>query len=245
MGPGVGAPRARSFQHDPGSALEQQAKNASGPNRVSRSSVRHAPAVANHNVLEAIGRRIAELRNQAGFTQEQLAAALDVSHRHLQRIEQGRINSTALSLARLAEVLGVELAEVFMPSSHVRRVGRPRKHKAAPAKKPAAPAKPAKAKPATGAKAKPRPAAPAKPAKRAKAKAKPAAKKRRPVKKPAAPPKAKPAAKAKAKARPAAPPKPAKRSAKAKAKPAAKKRPAKPADKKRPAKPKAKRPRKR
>jgi len=217
MGREAATSPARSFLDDPAFGARAQAFFSSEDRRVSWSHVRHGRNVANHNVLEALGRRIAELRRQAGMTQEQLAVALDIGARNVQRLEQGRLNSTVLYLARLASVLGVELPALFEPSSHVRRAGRPRKHKAEPAKKPAAPPK---AKPA----AKQRPAKPAAPPK-----AKSAAKTR-----PAAPAKVKPAAKAKA--RPAAPAKPAQP---AKAKAAAKK----PVAKQRPAK--AKRPRKR
>jgi len=98
------------------------------------------PHVANHKVLQAVGRRVAELRHQAGLTQEQLAEALDVGSQHVQRIERGSINSTLLALARLADVLGVELPALLEPSDHVRRVGRPRKTPA-PEEKAAAPAR--------------------------------------------------------------------------------------------------------
>ena len=74
--------------------------------------------------LENLGRRIAELREQTGLTQEQLALKLGVTPRNVQRIEQGRVNVQALSLLRLAEVLGVHPGELFEPSAHVRRPGR-------------------------------------------------------------------------------------------------------------------------
>lgn len=88
-----------------------------------------------NGLLEDIGRRIAELRWQAGLTQEQLAAALGVNNRHVQRLEQGRVNVGALMVIRLAKALGVHPGELFEPSEHVRRAGRPSK---AAAKKPAA-----------------------------------------------------------------------------------------------------------
>ena len=103
-----------------------------------------------NRTLDDFGRRLAELRAQAGLTQERLAEKLGVTTRHVQKLEQGLINAGVLVIVRLAAELGVHPGELFEPSSYVRRPGRPRKN---PAPEPAAPAKPDKK---TAAKKRPR-----------------------------------------------------------------------------------------
>lgn len=84
------------------------------------------------DVLRDVGRRIAELRAAQGWTQEQMAEALDVNLPYLQRIEGGRENLTVRSLARLAHVLGVRVGALFeAPTDRtVRGPGRPRRPRA-------------------------------------------------------------------------------------------------------------------
>jgi hypothetical protein len=47
-----------------------------------------------------------------------------MSPRSIQYLEAGRTNAPVLSLLRLAEVLDVQPAALFEPSTHVRRSGR-------------------------------------------------------------------------------------------------------------------------
>ena len=54
-----------------------------------------------------VGRRVAELRMNAGLTQEQLAVALRVSTRWVQRLEQRGENLTLHTLVKLANTLEV------------------------------------------------------------------------------------------------------------------------------------------
>ena len=60
-----------------------------------------------------IGERIKTLRKRAGLTQERLAERVGLDARHLSRLETGKHFPTLDSLERIAEVLGVELAEFF------------------------------------------------------------------------------------------------------------------------------------
>ncbi|MGH3803585.1 MAG: helix-turn-helix domain-containing protein, partial [Pseudonocardiaceae bacterium] len=63
-----------------------------------------------------IGERLRELRRPA-FTQHDLAAAADVSVAIIRKLEQGRRQTASIAtLARLARVLGVEVAELLGPS---------------------------------------------------------------------------------------------------------------------------------
>jgi transcriptional regulator with XRE-family HTH domain len=78
------------------------------------------------------GRRVAELRVDRGWTQEALAEEWQCSTRYVQNTEQGRENLTIKSVAKLANVLGVPMAELFLgPSTPPPRRGRPARSKPA------------------------------------------------------------------------------------------------------------------
>ena len=80
--------------------------------------------------IKDIGRRIAEIRRERGWTQEQGAERLGLQTNNLQRIELGMQNLTVRSLVRLANGLGVGLASLCeAPASRVVRPGRPRNDK--------------------------------------------------------------------------------------------------------------------
>jgi transcriptional regulator with XRE-family HTH domain len=67
----------------------------------------------------AIGERIRALRKPA-FTQHDLAAAADVSVDVIRKLEQGRWHTaSSATLARIARVLGVDVAELLGPSRPV------------------------------------------------------------------------------------------------------------------------------
>ena len=78
--------------------------------------------------LKKVGRRIAELRQGAELTQEQLAAKLKITLKYLQRVEAGRHNLSVDSLVRFSRVLKAEPKALFEePRSLMVNVGRPRK----------------------------------------------------------------------------------------------------------------------
>jgi transcriptional regulator with XRE-family HTH domain len=77
--------------------------------------------------LKDVGRRVAELRRDRGWTQEGFAERIGLQANNLQRIELGMQNLTVRSLVRLANGLGVGLASLFEPpASRAVRTGRPR-----------------------------------------------------------------------------------------------------------------------
>ncbi|MBM3148084.1 MAG: helix-turn-helix transcriptional regulator [Actinobacteria bacterium] len=57
-----------------------------------------------------LARQVLQRRRALGLTQEQLAAAADVRQSEISRIENGRGNPTVLTLARLADALGLEVS---------------------------------------------------------------------------------------------------------------------------------------
>jgi uncharacterized Tic20 family protein len=58
-----------------------------------------------------LGLKIVELRQQKGFTQEQLAECCDVSTRTIQRIESGEVEPRSFTRNNLSNVLGFDLGE--------------------------------------------------------------------------------------------------------------------------------------
>lgn len=59
------------------------------------------------------GKRIKELREKAGFTQNRLAEWAGVSQTHLRRVELGQQDITVGQLELVCDGLGVTLAEFF------------------------------------------------------------------------------------------------------------------------------------
>lgn len=59
------------------------------------------------------GKRIKELRERAGFTQNKLAEWAGVSQSHLRRVELGQQDITIRQLQLVCDGLGITLAEFF------------------------------------------------------------------------------------------------------------------------------------
>lgn len=79
------------------------------------------------DVVRQLGIRIRELRTtrQKGrMTQEDLAEKAEISVSFLSMIERGERAAHVLTLARLADGLGVELAELFQPAPRAKRGSR-------------------------------------------------------------------------------------------------------------------------
>ena len=81
-------------------------------------------------LIRSVGQRIGELRVAAGLTQSDLAVALDLSLKYVQRVEGGTANLTLRSLEQFAFALGVTAADLFVePTARPRRAGRPLRRK--------------------------------------------------------------------------------------------------------------------
>lgn len=65
------------------------------------------------NVKAALGARIKHLRRKLGYTQEHFAEAIGVAPRHVSRIENGVNSPSVESLAKIAEILQVDVKELF------------------------------------------------------------------------------------------------------------------------------------
>jgi len=76
-------------------------------------------------VLANVGLRVAELREQRGLTQADLARKMRVQLRQAQRYEAGA-NLTIVTLVRLARALEVAPSDLFVaPQRRRRKPGRP------------------------------------------------------------------------------------------------------------------------
>jgi transcriptional regulator with XRE-family HTH domain len=99
--------------------------------------------VARDERTAALGRRIRELREKAGRSREQLAAAVGVSVRAVVQWELGEREPGWFNILALAEALGVDcraFAEAPSSAAGPRRPGRPAR--AAPAEAGRAPKRP-------------------------------------------------------------------------------------------------------
>jgi transcriptional regulator with XRE-family HTH domain len=64
-------------------------------------------------VAKALGRRIRELRQERGWSQEQLAELASVHRTYMWGIENGVRNPSLRHLVHIADAVGVSLAELF------------------------------------------------------------------------------------------------------------------------------------
>lgn len=63
--------------------------------------------------LKKVGANIRCIRNEKGLSMEALANEAEIEYRQIGRIERGEINTTIISLHRIAEVLKVDLSLFF------------------------------------------------------------------------------------------------------------------------------------
>jgi transcriptional regulator with XRE-family HTH domain len=79
-------------------------------------------------LLDAVGRRIAELRRKLGLTQAEIAERLETTISNYQRIEHGFQNLTILTMAKIAAALDTKInALLKAPRTVKSKRGRPRK----------------------------------------------------------------------------------------------------------------------
>ena len=97
--------------------------------REPRSRRRFSSSSGVHQIGAGPGRRIAELREDAGLTQQRLAERLGVSPQYLRRVESGGVSLSIKSLVRFADALEVAVVDLFEPPRRPgkRNPGRPPK----------------------------------------------------------------------------------------------------------------------
>ena len=70
-----------------------------------------------------LGRRVRQLREAKGLTLYEAQEACGVDWKHLQRVEAGQLNVTLATLHRIAEGLGVSVADLFEARSRRKSQG--------------------------------------------------------------------------------------------------------------------------
>jgi len=75
--------------------------------------VKKKPQIRRDDLLIAFGKRLKEVRESKGMSQEKLALKADLSQSQIYRIEKGLINTTISTALHLAENLDVSFSELF------------------------------------------------------------------------------------------------------------------------------------
>lgn len=65
------------------------------------------------DIKQAIGKRIKELRNRLGISQEELATLVELDRTYITSVERGKRNISIVNIEKLATALNVSLAEFF------------------------------------------------------------------------------------------------------------------------------------
>lgn len=63
--------------------------------------------------LVKMGKSIAKVRKERGFSQNAICDIINMEKPNLSAIENGRQNASSLTLKRIADAMGVEVAEFF------------------------------------------------------------------------------------------------------------------------------------
>jgi transcriptional regulator with XRE-family HTH domain len=70
--------------------------------------------IRTHDIyLKAFGNNLRRIRKEQNFTMESLAFLSEIEYRQIGRIERGEINTTLLSVYRIAEVLHIDMYLLF------------------------------------------------------------------------------------------------------------------------------------
>lgn len=71
------------------------------------------PATTNHPTLKRLGRRIRDLRNKTGLSQEAFADRARIDRSYMSGIERGVRNISVVKVASIAKALKVPIAVLF------------------------------------------------------------------------------------------------------------------------------------
>jgi len=63
--------------------------------------------------LKKLGNNLRRIRKERGLSMETLANETEIEYRQIGRIERGEVNTTIISLLRIAEILKVEIKIFF------------------------------------------------------------------------------------------------------------------------------------
>lgn len=65
------------------------------------------------DILERFGKRVRQLRHEAGYSQETFAAKIDLDRTYQGGIERGERNLALRNIEKIAKGLGISIAELF------------------------------------------------------------------------------------------------------------------------------------
>lgn len=65
------------------------------------------------DIKQAVGKRVKELRNKIGVSQEELADIAQLDRTYITSVERGKRNISIVNVEKLAKALQVSLAEFF------------------------------------------------------------------------------------------------------------------------------------
>ncbi|MDE7167250.1 MAG: helix-turn-helix domain-containing protein [Clostridia bacterium] len=65
------------------------------------------------DIKQAVGKRVKELRNKIGISQEELADNAQLDRTYITSVECGKRNISIINIEKLANALNVTLAEFF------------------------------------------------------------------------------------------------------------------------------------
>ena len=68
----------------------------------------------NENFLKLIGAKVRSIRVEKKITMETMAFESGIEYRQIGRIERGEVNTTVMSLFRIAEVLNTDVHHFFL-----------------------------------------------------------------------------------------------------------------------------------
>lgn len=64
-------------------------------------------------ITQDFGKRVKELRNKMGVSQEKFALSIDMDRTYFASVEAGRRNISLCNIKKIADGLGVSLSELF------------------------------------------------------------------------------------------------------------------------------------
>lgn len=73
-------------------------------------------------MLEAVGKRIRQMRESKGYAQEEFAYRAGIDRSYYGAVERGRYSVTALNLVRIALALEVEVGDLFPEREELVRI---------------------------------------------------------------------------------------------------------------------------
>lgn len=68
--------------------------------------------MSDKEILKNLGKRIASLRIEKGFTQNELADLIDIERSNIARIEAGNTNPTYLTLSKISIALSISVSDL-------------------------------------------------------------------------------------------------------------------------------------